>query len=85
MTNLDESLRGLAPHPLRGRIRRGQIGVTGLKLPELEEQPVVLGIADQGRIEDIVTVVVEMELASQLLRPRPKVRSAHAGHYSLEL
>ena len=54
-------VRGPAPHPLGGRIRRDQFGVLLLQLLQLPEEPVIFGIGNLRIVQNIVTVVVIME------------------------
>jgi hypothetical protein len=59
----------LAAHPLGGRVGRAQLGVLSLQLLELAVQSIVGGVADDGVIEHVVTVVVVANLLPQLLDP----------------
>ena len=62
---------------LGGRVGRAQLRVLGLDVAQLVEQRVVLVVADQRVVEDVVPVVVPRQLAPQLRRPLLVGRGAH--------
>ena len=66
------------PHLLGRRIREHEIGVRRLERAQLAHQLVVVGIADLGRVEAVVAVVVVADEAGQLGGPRRGI--ARGGH-----
>jgi len=54
----------------------------GLDFPQLTQQLVVLVVADQGRFENVVAVVVELDLASELFRSSLQIPMGHGCDYS---
>ncbi len=63
MSDRGELVEGLGPDALGGGVGRDRVGVLLLQVLELAEELVVLGVADLGRVEDVVAVVVVVELA----------------------
>ena len=55
-----------SPDALRWRVRRSQGGIRQLQRLQLLEETVVLGVADNGRIEDVITVAVKIEQPAEL-------------------
>ena len=64
-----EQVGGGAPHELRRRIGRDQLGERVLEPSELVDQLVVLGVAHLGIVEHVVPVGVVVDLLPQLLHP----------------
>ena len=56
--NLLKALARLAAHTQRGRIRHDQFGMLALDLLQLANQRVILRVADLGRIENVVQMLV---------------------------
>ena len=69
MDDLAELGRGCPTDALGRRLRRDELGVRGLQRLELAHEPVILGVADERTIEDVVAVVVEVDLLMQLADP----------------
>ena len=65
---------------LRGRIGRDQLGPGGLDGAQLGEQLVVLAVADFGRVEHVVAVVVVVDARPQLLAAEPRLVLGRFGH-----
>ena len=63
VAHLGEAFECLAADALRGRIRRAQLGIRFFEFLKAPEQPVVLGVGQQRRIEH----VIEMRMMAQLL------------------
>src|SRR5262249_31251225 len=74
-----------AGRPLRRGVRRAQLRVLLLQLPDLAHLLVVLGVGDERRIQDVVPVVVLGDLHAQVGVPAPRrVRSlAHPDPSSI--
>ena len=51
---------------MRGGVRAAQLRVRVFKVDELAEQRIPLGVADRGRIEYEVLVIIAVELLAQL-------------------
>jgi hypothetical protein len=66
MLDLPEFLLRLHSNALSWRIRRGKLRVLLLEFEELTEQAVVLGVADNGIVLDVVAVVVILDFLAQL-------------------
>jgi hypothetical protein len=73
MLHHSERLHRLSGHALGRRVRRDELGEALLDLFELPHQPVILGVADLGAVEDVVAVVVIADLGAQLLGPEAGV------------
>src|SRR3972149_3324787 len=54
-------------HALRRRVGARQLGMVALELEQAAEHPVVLGVADLGRVLDVVKEIVPLDLAPQSL------------------
>ena len=67
MGHLGELLVEVAAHALCGRVGVGHLGMPGLQVLQLMHQEVELLVADDGLVEHIVTVVMLVQLAPQLL------------------
>jgi len=67
MGNFDEALAGLAADALGGRVGGDEIGVGGFEIFELLHQPVEIGVADFGIIENVVAVFVMADLVAKRL------------------
>ena len=59
--------RWLGTDALGGRIGGDQVGMVGFQCFEFAQQPVVLGIAYDRVVQDVVAVVVVVELAAQAI------------------
>ena len=70
VAHLLEQARRRGAHGLRRRVGRRQRGIVRLELPELDDEEVVLGVGDLGRIEHVVQLVVVDDLLAQLGGPR---------------
>ena len=79
MADLAELLERLAPHSLRGGVRRAQLGVLFLERDQLTQQIVVLGIRDLRIVEDVVAVVVVLEDPPELGGARRGARFRRTG------
>ena len=66
--DLGELLARGRPDAPGGRIGRDQVGVVRLELLELAEEAIVLGVAQGGRVQDVVAVARVAELGPQLFR-----------------
>ena len=66
MTCGREKRRGLAAHPLCGRVRDQQLRVPRLERPQLLHQAVVLAVRDLGCVEHVLAIVVVLEPGAQL-------------------
>ncbi len=71
---LEQSARGRAADPLRGRVRRAYFGMRFLELHQLAKQRVVLGVADLRRVLDVIQPVGALDLRAQLGSAGGKVR-----------
>ena len=69
MLDLHEAVERRRADALGGGVGRPQLRVLGLDVAQLVEQRVVLVVADQRVVEDVVMVVVAGQLAPQLRRP----------------
>ena len=68
------------PDALGGTVGRAQLGVLGLERLQLAKQPVVLGVRDLGRVENVVGVVGPVDLLAQPERlARLRCRSPRGG------
>ena len=65
--------RGL-PDALRRRVRRDQLGERVLEPAELEDELVVLGVADLGVVQDVIAVGVVVDEFAELLNPNLRLR-----------
>ena len=54
------------PNALRRRIRRRELGMIGLDLPQLLHELVVFRVGDFGRVENVVAVIVEIDALDQV-------------------
>ena len=63
--------------PLGGGVGGDELGVGGFELDELFVEGIVLGIADDGGIEDVVAVEMVVELVAEGLEV-----GGHGGNYS---
>ena len=66
MFNLLELVRDHCPGALGRRIGSHPIGVLRFDLAQFHQQPVILDIADDGVIQDMVTVVVAVDFLLKL-------------------
>ena len=64
-----ETLGWRRADPLGGRVRRHQVRIPLLQLLELDHQGVVLGVADDRAVQDVIAVVVVVDLPSELFYP----------------
>ena len=78
--HLREEPRRSGTDRLRGRVRRGESRVALLELPQLEDEAVVLGVGDLGRVEDVVQLVVVDDEPPQLEDPR-RVGRGNVGRH----
>ncbi len=77
---LGKAVLGLATHPLRGRIRRDQIGVLGLQALELIHPRVVLRVRPFRGVQNVIQVLVVAKLLAKrvnLLIGRQEFRGGH--------
>ena len=63
--NFDETLTRLATDTLGRGIRCHQLRMFGFQLLELGHQPVELGVAEFGLVQDVVPVLVIADLVAQ--------------------
>ena len=73
VADLDQVRDRLAADPLRGRVRRDQLGMLGLDRPQLVQQRVVDVVADLRIVEHVVPVAVVLELLAQLVGARRRI------------
>ena len=62
-----EALGRLAAHALRRRVRRHQLRMRRFQPLQLVHQRVVLGVADLGRVENVIEMLVAAKFLPQLL------------------
>ena len=62
VADLLEFFRRDRPGALGGRIGRDPVRVVRLDLAQFDQQPVIFRVADDGIIQDMIAVVVEVEL-----------------------
>ena len=53
---------------LRRRIRQPQLGMTLLERLQFAEQPVILGVRNQLRVEDVVVMIEPFDFGAQAAR-----------------
>jgi hypothetical protein len=75
MAHLGEFLGRLAAHALSGAVGRDQFRVIRFQLAQFSDQFVVGGVADDGRVEDVIAVIVEVDLPAEFGHA-----SLHVGH-----
>ncbi len=66
MRNRSKGFGGLGPYTLGGGIGHNQFRVLGFQFLELTEQLIILGVGNQGVVQNVVTVIMVPDLASQL-------------------
>ena len=64
--DLGHAARAALADALRGRAGVHELGVLALELLELREQRVVLAVADLGRVEHVIKVIVPRDSLAQL-------------------
>ena len=64
--DLRKGFQGGGPHPLGRRVGDDEVGKARLQVLELAQEPVVLGVRNLRRIEDVVEVVVVLDEPAQL-------------------
>ena len=74
-----EALQRPPADPLCGRVGRAQLRVLLLEPPQLSQEAVVVGIRDDGIVEDVIAVVVTLDLAAQLRGSLRRVARGHQG------
>ena len=82
MLHLGKFLRNGSAYPLAGRIRRDPVRMVVLDRFQTRHQPVVFDVADQGIIEHVITVVMQMDLAAQILKFLLLFYGVHSLNYS---
>ena len=74
---------GAAPDGVRGRVRCGERRVLRLELAQLDDEEVVLGVGDLGRVEHVVQLVGVADQGAQLGGARRRLRrdlAVASGH-----
>ena len=70
MSNLVELGQRRTAYALGRRIGAGKFRVLAFELLQFAKQPIVLGVANQRRVEHIVLVVVPLDFCAQFARLR---------------
>ena len=65
MPHFDETFAGLAAHALGRRIGRDELRVRRLQLQQLLHQEVEFGIADLGRVQNVIAMLVVADFFAQ--------------------
>jgi len=78
--DLDEPLGGRRADTLRGRVGRDQLRVCRLQRPQFIHQRIVLGVADDGLAQHVVTIVMIVDLAPQLRDTCDNFKLGHLSH-----
>ncbi len=84
MRGLEEAFGGLAADALGGRVGGDVAGMLGLERLEAVHQGIVLGVGEDGGVEDVVEVLVVADLVAEGLNLLKIWGSAEIGSDGIE-